>query len=187
MLILAGGALALMAIAIALAGGAVGLGRTDPAGLAFTATTACVGLGALVLGIAGHAPLSGRPLRIGLIVLGVGLVAVCASAIPAGIATTDPLSSLPIVALAVIGFGLTPIGWLVAGIALLADGPRSRIVGVLVLVGAALIVAGVVAGGGGDPGRDPFARRVGSRRPRDPRDRCPRADGRTRPTLDCRS
>jgi hypothetical protein len=138
-LVLIGTAFTFVAVVAAAAGLAVGLGRTDPAGLAVDVAMACVGVGALLLGLAGDPPLDRRATRIGLLGLGVGLLAVGASAILAGTSTTDPLASLPIVVLTVAGFCLVPIGLAITAIALLVDGGRSR------LVGAALVVGMIVA------------------------------------------
>ena len=98
---------------------------------------ALIGVGALVLAIAGPAPLSGRFVRIGLDILAVGLLGVAGSSIAAARLSYDPLEDMPTVIL-LLGGGLAAIiGMLLTQLALLVAGGLARKLGVLFFAGLA--------------------------------------------------
>lgn len=140
MLVVGSGVLFMVAGTIAMGGGGVGIGLRDVGGLVVAASLALGGSGAAVLSVTGPRPLHGRVMRVGLGTLAVGLVSSFASSTMASASTFDPLESLPIVVLLLVGFLATALGSLVTALSLVRAPGSSRAVGSLVLVGLLLLV-----------------------------------------------
>jgi hypothetical protein len=141
---------------------AIATGATGPAGpdgtplrdagrLLLNAALALLGSGAAVLGLAGPRPLDGRPVRVGLVVLAVGLVSLMAcilTPIPAG---SNSLASAPYVLFGGIGFLAIAIGTLVMVVSLVRAPGETRfvgalfVVGLLMAIGFRLLANGVIA------------------------------------------
>lgn len=105
----------------------------------------CVGLaslasGAGVLGLAGPRPLAGRSVRVGLVVLAVGLVSLAGcilTPIPAG---SNTMASGQYVVLGGVGFLGIGAGTLVTDASLIRATGGSRLVGALFLVGLLMVI-----------------------------------------------
>jgi hypothetical protein len=137
----------------------IATGATGPAGvdgnplrdvgmLLLNAALALLGSGAAVLGLAGAGPLDGRPVRVGLVVLAIGLVSLVAGVltpIPDG---SNSLATLPYVLFAGIGFLAIAIGTLVTVVSLVRAPGEPRFVGALFLVGLLMVIGfGLLANG----------------------------------------
>ena len=93
-----------------------------------------LGAGAAVLGLAGPGVLHGRGLRIGLVILAVGLVSLVVSGmipIPEG---SNNAESLPYILSLGVGLLATVAGAVLTGLSLARTPGLSRLVGVLILV-----------------------------------------------------
>lgn len=150
-----GGGLILGGCVLLAAGIATGAtGPAGPAGLAdvdgtplrdigmrlLAAALVLLGSGAAVLGLAGAKPLDGRPVRVGLVVLAVGLVSLVAcilTPIPAG---SNSLASLPYVLFGGIGLIAIAIGTLVTVVSLTRAPGEPRFVGALFLAGLLMVI-----------------------------------------------
>lgn len=138
LLVVGGCVLFMIAAAIAIAGGGVGIGLRDVGGLVVAASLALGGSGAAILSVAGPGPLHGRVTRIGLGILAVGLLSSLASSTMAA-ASAGHEASLPIFVLFIVGSLSTVLGSLVTGLSLVrAPGP-SRAVGLVFLAGLLLL------------------------------------------------
>ena len=144
-LVVCGFVLIVIVAAIAVGGGAVGVGLSSLGSLIYGGALALAGCGTAVLSVGGPRPLHGRAVRIALGILAVGLLSSLAStAIAAGM-TSDPLESLPFIALFLLGVCATVVGWLVTGLSLVrAPGP-SRKVGSVFLASILLLVLAATA------------------------------------------
>lgn len=156
LLVTGGWAVLVVTGAIAVGGGTVGIGNGAIGGLALALALALLGAGVVIVGIAGPRPLAGRAVRIGLVILGVGLLSTLASsAMTAGFAG-DPLESGPIV-ITLLGGGLAVLlGVLVTLPSLVRAGGRPRAVGSLFLAGLLIVVLGGMLGAGTNPNPDPL-------------------------------
>lgn len=139
-LVVGGCALFMIAAAIAVGGGSVGLGIRDVGGLVLAASLALVACGAAVLGVAGPRPLRGRVVRVGLGALAVALVSYLAASIMAE-------ESLPMFVLFIGGPLATFLGSMVTGLSLVRVPGLSRVAGSLVLAGLLLILLGTISRG----------------------------------------
>ena len=135
MLVVGGCVLFMIAVAIAMGGGSVGLGGRDVGGLVLAASLALLGSGAAVLSVAGPRPLNGRAVRVGLGILAVGLLSSLASSI------MEP----PIFAWLIGGLLATVLGALITGLSLVRRPGPSRAVGSLLLAGMLLLVLTTLA------------------------------------------
>jgi hypothetical protein len=99
-----------IAIATGIAGQGVGLGMSGTNGVLLIAAIGLVGLGCAVLAVAGPAPIHGRPVRISLGIVAVGLLSLLGSDIAGRFSAYDSLESLPLVILTLGGVLLTLIG-----------------------------------------------------------------------------
>lgn len=136
---LLGGCLFAIVVAwIVAAGGSAGLGGRDVGGLVLAATLAFGGLGFGLVGLAGAQPLDRRSLRIGFLVLSVGLlVSLAATAIP----STDPMvENRPALYLFLAGGLAVLLGSPLTVIALLLSPGRPRRIGAVFGIGLALNV-----------------------------------------------
>jgi len=139
-------------LAAGIATGATGpAGPAGPAGVDGTplrdagmpllnAALALLGAGAAVLGLAGPRPLDGRGIRVGLVVLAVGLVSLVAcllTPIPVG---SNSLASLPYVLSGGIGFLAIAIGTPVTVVSLVRTPGEPRFVGALFLIGLLMVI-----------------------------------------------
>ena len=137
--------LAIVVAGIFATGGSVGLGVRDVGGLVLAAALAFGGLGFGLVGLAGAQPLDRRSLRIGFVLLGVGLLANLGSAAIAATLTYDPLENGPAVILLFMGGLAMLLGGPLTVIALLRSPGRPRRIGVLFVSGLLLaVVAGVL-------------------------------------------
>jgi hypothetical protein len=145
LLVVAGGLLFAIAVAIYVGGGGVGFGRGDVSGLVVDASLALFGGGAAVLSLGGPRPqLDGRVVRVGLATLAVGQLGLLALSVMAAGSTVERLESLapPIL-------GAASLGSLLTGLGLArAPGP-SRAVGSLFLAGMVLLVLVTTLGNSG--------------------------------------
>jgi hypothetical protein len=133
--------LLLVAGAIAATGGSVGLGNSDFGGTVAAVALGLASLGAGTLGLTGQSPIHGRWLRVGMLLLAVGLLSLTGSALIGATMTYDPLESLPAVVLLFLG-GWTMLGGGIAtAVGLLRAHQRPRTIGALFLVGL-LLAAG---------------------------------------------
>ena len=141
MLVVGGCVLFMIAVAIAMSGGSVGLGGRDAGGLVLAASLALVGSGAAVLSVAGPRPLNGRAVRVGLGTLSVGLVSLLASSIMVVASTVGSEESLPMLVLVFVGLVASVVGALITALSLVRTPPGpSRGVGLLFLAGMLLFV-----------------------------------------------
>jgi hypothetical protein len=141
LMIIGSSALLLVAGAIAVTGGSVGVGSRDLGGTVLVLALGLAGLGAGAIGLAGPDPMRGRWLRIGLTTLAVGIISLTGSAVVGATMTYDPLESLPAVVLLFLG-GWTMLGGGIAtAVGLLRAHQRPRTIGALFLVGL-LLAAG---------------------------------------------
>lgn len=130
--------------AIAATGHSVGVGTRDAGGLVLAAAVGLGALGAGALGLGGPDPLRGRWLRISLVTLTMGLIALTGSAAIAATMTYDPLESAPVVLLTLFGGWASFISGISTVAILLRSGGRSRSVGALFIGGLTLAVVGGV-------------------------------------------
>jgi hypothetical protein len=129
MLVVGGCVLFMIAVAIVMGGGGVGIGLRDVGGLVLAASLALVGSGAAVLSVAGPWPLHGRVVRVGLGALAVGLVSLLVSSIADA------------ALLYVVGLLASVLGALITALSLVRTPPGpSRGVGLLFLAGMLLFV-----------------------------------------------
>ncbi|HEX7400488.1 MAG TPA: hypothetical protein VF302_12005 [Candidatus Limnocylindrales bacterium] len=129
-LVVGGCVLFMIAVAIAMGGGSVGLGGRDAGGVLAAASLALLGSGAAVLSVAGPRPLNGRAVRVGLGILAVGLLSSLASSI------MEP----PMFVLLIVGLLASVLGSLITGLSLVRRPGPSRAVGLLFLAGMLLFV-----------------------------------------------
>ena len=143
LLVVGGCVLFVIAVAIAMSGGGVGIGLRDVGGLVLAASLALVGSGAAVLSVAGPWPLHGRVVRVGLGALAVGLVSLLVSSI-VGVAASpghEDEESLSMLVLLVVGLVASVLGALITALSLVRTPPGpSRGVGLLFLAGMLLFV-----------------------------------------------
>jgi len=136
-------------LAAGIATGAVGPAR--PAGVdgtplrdvgmpLFNAALALLGSGAAVLGLTGPRPLGGRPVRVGLVVLAVGLVSLLACILTPIDEGSNSMASLPYLLFGGIGFLAIAIGTLVIVVSLVRSRGEPRFVGALFLVGLLMVI-----------------------------------------------
>ena len=121
-------------------GGSVGLGVRDVGGLAVAAAIAFGGLGVGFVGLSRPQPLGRRSMRVGFVILGVGLLANLGSAAIAATLTYDPLENGPAVILLFVGGLAMLLGGILTVIALLRSPGRPRRIGVLFVSGFLLAV-----------------------------------------------
>lgn len=141
---------------IALSGGSVGIGHGAVGSLTLAAALALLGSGVTIVGIAGPGPLTGRAVRIGLVILGVGLLSTLASSLMTANFAGDPLESGPIVITLLVGVLAVLIGVLVVVPSLLRAGGRPRAVGSLLVAGLLFVVVGGMLGAGTNPNPEPL-------------------------------
>src|SRR5882672_315050 len=134
-LLIGGWVLVAVTIVIFGVGGAVQIGGTGIGGVALAASLGLIGCGMAVLGIAGPKPLAGRLTRVGLVILGVGLISSLASAVISAGMTYDPLENGPAVITLLVGALATLIGLPVTVLAMLRVAGPTRTVGLLFLAG----------------------------------------------------
>lgn len=130
--------LALVVAGIVAAGGSVGLGGGDVGGLILAAALALGGLGFGLIGLSRTRPLDRLSLRIGFVILGVGLLANLGSAAIAATLTYDPLENGPAVILLFVGGLAMLLGGILTVIALLRSPGRPRRIGGLFVSGLLL-------------------------------------------------
>ena len=141
LLVVGGCVLFMIAVAIVMGGGGVGIGLRDVGGLVLAASLALVGSGAAVLSVAGPWPLHGRVVRVGLGALAVGLVSLLVSSIVGAAASPGHEESLPMFVLLIVGLLASVLGALITGLSLVRTPPGpSRGVGLLFLAGMLLFV-----------------------------------------------
>jgi hypothetical protein len=146
LLVVGGCVLFMIAVAIAMAAGRVGIGLRDVGGLVLAASLALLGSGAAVLSVAGPRPLNGRAVRVGLGILAVGLLSSLASLI------MEP----PIFVWLIVGLLASVLGALITALSLVRTPPGpSRGVGLLFLAGMLLFVLTTLYGLGYDPSTAP--------------------------------
>ena len=145
-LAIGGWALIVIAIAIAATGGAVGIGTAEIGGLVLAAALTLIGSGAALVGIAGQSPLDGRAVRIGLVILAVGLVSSLGSSIIAAGSQDDPLASVPFIVFFLLGAAATALGAVVTVLSLLSTRGLARILGALLAAGLALLTLAWILG-----------------------------------------
>ena len=130
--------LALVVGGIATAGGSVGIGGSDVGGLVLSAALLFGGLGVGLIGLSGSQPLDRRSLRIGLVILSVGMMSTLGSAVVSSTLAYDPLENWSAVILFLAGgLGLL-IGGILTVIALLRSPGRPRRIGGLFVSGLLL-------------------------------------------------
>jgi hypothetical protein len=138
--------LILVAGAIAASGGSVGLGNGDVGGTVVALALGLAGFGAGTLGLAGPSPIHGRWLRIGLLLVAVGLLSLTGSALIGAAMTYDPLESLPVVVLLFLGGWTVLGGGIATAVGLLRSRGRPRSLGAMFCVGLLLAaVAGTLS------------------------------------------
>lgn len=157
LLVVGGWVLAAVTAAIVAGGGGIGVGGSvggSVGSLTLATAVGLVGAGSAVLAIAGPNPLDGRAVRVGLGLLGIGLIAWMAAIGGGGAVRMDQPEILVVLALAFVGLLGTSLGTLITVVSLIRASGRSRRVGSLFLVGLVLLVlAGLVSkiGTGGLP------------------------------------
>lgn len=92
-LVVGGGVLFVIAVAIYVGGGGVGFGGLDASGLVVDASLALFGCGAAVLSVGGPRPLHGRVVRVGLGTLAVGQLSALALSVAVAASTFDSLEA----------------------------------------------------------------------------------------------
>lgn len=146
MLIVVGGVLLVAAFAT----GATGPAHVDDTShrdvgtISFDASLALLGSGAAVLSLSGSGPLRGRSGRVGLAMLGVGLLSLAALSIipiPAG---SNSLQSWPYIITGAVGLLATGVGMLVTVGSLVRMPGPPRVVGWLLLCGLLLRPLGAI-------------------------------------------
>jgi hypothetical protein len=147
----------LVAGAIALSGGTVGIGSGAIGSLALAAALVLLGAGAVSLGVAGPRSLGGRAVRVGLVILGIGLLSSLASSVMTAGFAGDPLESGPIVITLLVGGLAVMLGVLVTVASLLRARGWPRAVGSVLLAGLLVVVFGGMLGAGTDPSPDPLS------------------------------
>lgn len=136
-LVILGSVLCTLAAALIVVGAKGGLGSM--ALLIVSAGIVPIGVGAAILAMAGPSPLDGRALRVGLAMLGIGIVSYLAAnylPVPAG---RNNLQSWPHVILAVVGVLAAFIGVLVTVASLVRVPGPLRTTGLLLLAGILLL------------------------------------------------
>ncbi len=136
-LVILGSVLCTLAAALIVVGAKGGLGSM--ALLIVPAGIVPIGVGAAILAMAGPSPLDGRALRVGLAMLGIGIVSYLAAnylPVPAG---RNNLQSWPHVILAVVGVLAAFIGVLVTVASLVRVPGPLRTTGLLLLAGILLL------------------------------------------------
>lgn len=136
LLVVAACALGLVAEVIALGGGSVGVRSTSPGGISLTLALILLAGGAAILGLSGPEPLDGRVLRIGMVLVALG--------IPAVIATTDVSASSMLVVVYLLGGVIAFFGAVAICLALLHSTGEPRRVVLMFLAG--LVIAAVAGG-----------------------------------------
>jgi hypothetical protein len=145
LLVVAGGLLFAIAVAIYVGGGGVGFGRGDVSGLVVDASLALFGGGAVVLSLGGPRPLpDGRVVRVGLGTLAVGQLGLLALSVMAAGSTVDRLEILfPLI------LGAASLGSLLTGLGLVRTPGPARTVGSLFLAGMLFLVLVTTLGNSG--------------------------------------
>lgn len=135
---------------IAATGGSVGLGSmdlgpTNPGSLVLAVALGLAGAGTGLIGLSGPSPLNGRSIRIGLVVLSVGLLSLTASNAISSTLTYDPLENGPAVISGLVGLLGMLVGAPLTLIGLLRAPGRPRRTAAFLLAGLLLaIVAGLL-------------------------------------------
>jgi hypothetical protein len=143
--VIGGWALLVIAGALAVAGGSVGLGSRSIGGVVMAASLVLIGAGGAVVAVAGPRPLDGRVLRIGLGILGIGILGLAGSSIAAARLAYDPMEDGPSVVLLLAGGLATWTGAPVTVLALLLAPGGPRAVGAAFVAGLLLLVLAGVA------------------------------------------
>jgi hypothetical protein len=136
LLVVAACVLGLVAEAIAIAGGSVGVRSSSPGGIVLTLALTLLAGGAAVLGLSGPPPLDSRVLRVGLVMVGLGIAMV--------MATSDVPASSMLVVVYLLGGVIAFFGAVSICLALLPSTGELRRIVLLFLAG--LLIAAV--GGG---------------------------------------
>lgn len=151
LLLIAACVLYLGAIGLAAAGGDVGIGLVGASSILVLGALVLGGIGCAVVASSGPPPLAGRGVRTCLGMLAVGLLSLTAGSFLAGISTTDPLASGPIVALLLIGLCATLVGVVATAVTLVLEPTPTRLAGSVMFIGiASFVLAVVIARGTGD-------------------------------------
>jgi hypothetical protein len=140
LLVVAACVLGLVAEAIAVAGGSVGVRSSSPGGMVLTLALTLLAGGAAVLGLSGPPPLDGRLLRVGLVMVGLGILMV--------MATSDVPASSLLVVVYLLGGVIAFFGAVSISLALLRSTGEPRRVALIFLAGLAIAgLGGAIANG----------------------------------------
>lgn len=146
---LAGSVAFVMAAALVLGGVAVGTGVQGIGGLVFDLGLVLVATAAGILAITGEGPLARMSTRVGLVILGLGVLAILASAVAIRLGADLLTAALLQVA---IGLPLAVLGMIILGASLARRTGPERLVGRSALLGLGLVPVLVVLANLGETG-----------------------------------
>jgi hypothetical protein len=155
-LVIAGWVLVVATIVTFGVGGSAQIGGSGIGGVALAGSLGLIGCGMVVLGIAGPNPLASRLIRVGLVILGVGLISSSASSVIAASLTYDPLENGPAVITLLVGALATFIGLPLTVLAMLRAAGPTRTVSLLFLAGLLVVFLGSVLRANADPTGHPL-------------------------------